>query len=104
MTAYQTAPWGGEIRQLSEDLRSFIDRNYSVIVLAGSEKTLPIIAEDLRNDGIPCDIMTEETTLTKGRVLITTGCLSSGYDYPDIKTALITQAKAMSSKLSLIHI
>lgn len=101
MTAYQTAPWGGEIRQLSEDLRSFIDRNYSVIVLAGSEKTLPIIAEDLRNDGIPCDIMTEETTLTKGRVLITTGCLSSGYDYPDIKTALITQAKAMSSKRKL---
>lgn len=101
MTAYQTAPWGGEIRQLSEDLRSLIDRNYSVIVLAGSEKTLPIIAEDLRNDGIPCDIMTEETTLTKGRVLITTGCLSSGYDYPDIKTALITQAKAMSSKRKL---
>lgn len=101
MTAYQTAPWGGEIRQLSEDLRSFIDRNYSVIVLAGSEKTLPIIAEDLRNDGIPCDIMTEETTLTKGRVLITTGCLSSGYDYPDVKTALITQAKAMSSKRKL---
>ena len=101
MTAYQTAPWGGEIRQLSEDLRSFIDRNYSVIVLAGSEKTLPIIAEDLRNDGVPCDIMTEETTLTKGRVLITTGCLSSGYDYPDIKTALITQAKAMSSKRKL---
>ena len=101
MTAYQTAPWGGEIRQLSEDLRSFIDRNYSVIVLAGSEKTLPIIAEDLRNDGIPCDIMTEETTLTKDRVLITTGCLSSGYDYPDIKTALITQAKAMSSKRKL---
>lgn len=101
MTAYQTAPWGGEIRQLSEDLRSFIDRNYSVIVLAGSEKTLPIIAEDLRNDGIPCDIMTGETTLTKGRVLITTGCLSSGYDYPDIKTALITQAKAMSSKRKL---
>lgn len=101
MTAYQTAPWGGEIRQLSEDLHSFIDRNYSVIVLAGSEKTLPIIAEDLRNDGIPCDIMTEETTLTKGRVLITTGCLSSGYDYPDIKTALITQAKAMSSKRKL---
>lgn len=101
MTAYQTAPWGGEIRQLSEDLHSFIDRNYSVIVLAGSEKTLPIIAEDLRNDGIPCDIMTEEAQLTKGRVLITTGCLSSGYDYPDVKTALITQAKAMSSKRKL---
>ncbi len=101
ITAYQTAPWGGEMRQLTEDLHSFINRNYSVIVLAGSEKTLPIIADDLRADGIPCDIMTEGAALTKGRVLITTGCMSSGYDYPDIKTALITQAKAMTSKRKL---
>ncbi|MGN0666484.1 MAG: transcription-repair coupling factor [Huintestinicola sp.] len=101
LSAYQTAPWGGEIRQLTEDLRSFINRNYSVIVLAGSEKTLPIIAEDLRSDGIPCDVMTSETVLAKGRVLLTTGVLSSGYDYPDIKTALITQAKAMNAKRRL---
>lgn len=101
ITAYQTAPWGGEIRQLTEDLQSLISRNYSVVVLAGSEKTLPIIAEDLREEGIPCDIMTEGMTLTKGRVLITTGCLSSGYDYPDIKTALITQARAMTAKRKL---
>lgn len=101
MTAYQTASWGGEIRQLSEDLKSFVSRNYSVVVLAGSEKTLPIIAEDLRNDGIPCDILSEGAELTKGRVLITTGSLSSGYDYPDIKTALITQAKAMTSRRKL---
>jgi len=30
-----------------------------------------------------------------------TGCVSGGYDYPDIKCALITQAKAMSSKRKL---
>lgn len=101
ITAYQTAPWGGEIRQLTEDLRSFIDRGYSVIVLAGSEKTLPIIAGDLNDDGIPCDIMTENSVPVKGRVLLASGCLSSGYDYPDIKIALITQAKAMISKRRL---
>lgn len=101
LTAYQTAPWGGEIRQLTEDLRSLISRNYSVVVLAGSEKTLPIIADDLREEGIPCDIMNADSVLTKGRALLTTGCLSSGYDYPDIKTALITQARAMTSKRKL---
>ncbi len=98
ITAYQTSPWGGEIRQLIEDLKSFTQRDYSVIVLAGSEKTLPIIARDLREEGISCDVMTDSSVLTRGRVLITTGSLSSGYDYPDIKTALITQAKAMTAK------
>lgn len=98
VSANQTAPWGGEIRQLIEDLRSYLDSGYSVIVMAGSEKTLPIIANDLRDEGIPCDILTEKSQLVKGRALLMTGCVSSGYDYPDVKTALITQARAAVSK------
>ena len=98
VTANQTAPWGGEIRQLIEDLQNFCKSGYSVIVMAGSEKTLPIIAQDLRDEGILCDILTEHSELAKGRVLLTTGCVSSGYDYPDVKTALITQARAAVAK------
>ncbi len=98
VTANQTAPWGGEIRQLIEDLQSYTKNGYSAIVMAGSEKTLPIIEKDLRDEGISCSVMKEESVLTKGHVLLTTGCVSSGYDYPDIKTALITQARAANSK------
>ncbi len=98
VTANQTAPWGGEIRQLTEDLLSYCGHGYSVIVMAGSEKTLPIIEQDLRDEGISCNIMTEKSELSKGHVLLTTGCTSSGYDYIDIKTALITQARAAVSK------
>ena len=101
LNAYQSAPWGGEMRQLDEDLKSFVDRGYSVIVMAGSEKTLPIIADDLREYGISCSIATEKSELTKGHVLLMTGSLSSGYDYPESKTALITQSKAMTAKRRL---
>jgi len=101
VNANQTAPWGGEIRQLIEDLQSLCERDYSVIVMAGSEKTLPIIANDLREDGISCDILTEKNILAGGRVYLMTGCVSAGYDYPEAKTALITQAKAMVSKRKL---
>ena len=97
VTANTFAPWGGEIRQLIEDLKSFLSAKYSVIVKAGSDKTLPIIAQDLRDEGIPCDILTENSELTAGQVLLTTGSTSSGYDYPDIRTALITQARALNS-------
>lgn len=97
VTANIFAPWGGEIRQLIEDLKNFLSAKYSVIVKAGSDKTLPIIAQDLRDEGIPCDILSESSELTPGRVLLTTGSTSSGYDYPDIKTALITQARALNS-------
>jgi transcription-repair coupling factor (superfamily II helicase) len=101
LTAFQTAPWGGEIRQLIEDLQSFCERGYSVIVMAGSEKTLPILLSDLTESGISCEIAKDDSTLSAGRVLLMTGCVSGGYDYPETKTALITQAKALSSKRSL---
>ncbi|MGN0674677.1 MAG: transcription-repair coupling factor, partial [Oscillospiraceae bacterium] len=97
-TANQTAPWGGEIRQLIEDLNSYCGNGYSAIVMAGSEKTLPIIAKDLQDEGVSCSVMTADSVPSKGHVLLTTGCVSSGYDYPDIKTVLITQARAATSK------
>ena len=99
--ANQTAPWGGEIRQLIEDLQSFCERGYSVVVMAGSDKTLPIIEKDLRDEGIKCSMADKDSVLTGGRVLLLSGCTSAGYDYPDAKTALITQARATVSKKKL---
>ena len=96
--AFQTAPWGGEMRQLDEDLKALTEKKYSVIVMAGSEKTLPIIASDLREYGISCSIANKDSVLTEGHVLLMTGSLSSGYDYPGFRTALITQSKAMTAK------
>ncbi len=92
------APWGGEMRQLNDDLKSFCERNYRTLLIAGSEKTLPIIKQDLNDMGIPCSIANSESLCKPGKVLLTTGSLSAGFEYPENKTAVITQAKAASSK------
>ncbi len=99
--AHQTSGWGGEMRQLTEDLRDYCDRGYCVILLAGSEKTLPIICDDLRESGIKCVLANRETELTKGCVLLMTGCTSGGFDYPDSKVALISQTKLRASRKKL---
>ncbi len=96
--ALQNAPWGGEMRQLDEDLKSLCERGYRTMLIAGSEKTLPIIRQDLLDDGIKCDIANETSQCLPGRVLLMTGSLSGGYEYPENKTAVITQSKAASSK------
>ena len=95
--AMQTASWSGEMKQLTEDLTDYINRDYRVILVAGSDKTLPIIKQDLTESSIPCDICSDELELKSGRVCIMTGSLTSGFEYPENKTALITQGRAMES-------
>ncbi len=92
------APWGGEMRQLNGDLKEYCEKGYRTLLIAGSEKTLPIIKQDLENEGIPCSIAGSESLCEKGRVLLMTGSLSAGLEYPENKVAVITQAKATSSK------
>lgn len=94
----QNAPWGGEMRQLNEELHSLCERNYRVLLIAGSEKTLPIIKQDLEDSGIGCDIAKPDSLCINGRVLLMTGSLNCGFEYQENKTAVITQAKAASSR------
>lgn len=95
--ALQTGSWGGEMRQLTEQLSDYCKNNYRTVLAAGSEKTIPIIADDLKNSGIPCDIYGQVNEMIPGRVLIMHGSLSGGYDYPEIKAALIAQNRSISS-------
>lgn len=94
----QTAAWGGNIINLEEELKNLCSQGYCTVVLAGSEKTLPIINKDLNDAGISAEILTEDSEIIKGKVYLRTGCLSGGFDYPDIGCAAITQMKAMSAK------
>lgn len=96
--ALHNAPWGGEMRQLDEELKNFTEKGYRTLLIAGSEKTLPIIKQDLENSGIKCSIAQENSVCEAGNVLLMTGSLSAGFEYPENKTAVITQAKATSSK------
>ncbi len=95
--AMQTAFWGGELKQLIEDITDYKVRKYRILLCAGSEKTLPIIRQDLEDAGIPCDIVTDGLELRAGRVALMSGSLSSGFEYPENRTVLITQGRAMDS-------
>ena len=90
-------PWGGELKQLIEDVSDYISRKYRIILCAGSEKTLPIIQQDLADNGIPCDLASDETDAGYGRVYLMSGSLSGGFEYPENKTVLITQGRSMDS-------
>lgn len=95
--ALQNAAWSGEMKQLVEDLTEYKRRGYRMILAAGSEKTLPIIKQDLEDNDIPCDIITDDTQALAGRVALMAGSLGGGFEYPENRTVLITQGRAMNS-------
>ena len=94
----QTGVWSGNISHLVEELESLCDNDYCTVVLAGSEKTIPIIVSDLREKGLPALELKDDAQLLPRTIYVRTGSLSGGFDYPDIKCASITQMKAMSAK------
>lgn len=98
MEAMQNATWGGEIRQLLEDLQEYVRDHYRVVLAAGSEKTLPILVNDLQESGIRCSIAQEDDLCPPGAVLVTARSISAGFSYPENKTALIVQTRMHTAR------
>ncbi|MBQ5334740.1 MAG: transcription-repair coupling factor [Oscillospiraceae bacterium] len=97
--AAQNAPWGGSTRILADDLAELIKRGFRVMVCGGTEKTLPILMNDLQSGGIPCAIADADSECEAGRVLLTVSGLSGGFEYPAVRFACIAQSKTQSTVL-----
>lgn len=96
--AQQNATWGGEIRQLLEDLQEYIRDHYRIVLAVGSEKTLPILVNDLQESGIRCSIAQEDDLCPPGAVLVTARPISAGFSYPENKTALVVQTRMHAAR------
>ncbi|MBR6761705.1 MAG: transcription-repair coupling factor [Oscillospiraceae bacterium] len=95
----QNAPWGGSTRMLTEDLNELCKQDYAVMVCGGTEKTLPILQEDLQNSGIRCAIADPESLPQPGVVLLCASGLSGGFTYPMARVACIAQTKTQNTVL-----
>ena len=94
----QTSAWSGDLKQLVEELNNFCEQGYTTIVMAGSEKTVPIIVNDLKEHNINATVYTENTDINVRQVIVMPGSVSGGYEYPEIRQALITQTRAYNYK------
>ena len=97
INAMQTSGWSGEIRLLKEDLQGLLEQGYSCAVLAGTEKAASILASDLRHENLPADYVKDLSQFTYKKVYVLAGNLSSGFEYPEVKFALMTSAKTIRS-------
>ena len=99
LTARQLSSWGGSLQLLEQDVRPALENNYTVCVMAGTEKAARTLTEDLKNEKVRAVFhgeMPEE--FVKGHINVIPGGLSAGLDYPSGKFMLVTHANASQKK------
>ncbi len=99
MNARQLPPFSGTTELLIDDLKDLMARHTAAVVLAGpEEKTAKVLCDDLKEAGLPCLFAPHPERPMRGRILVTTGGLSSGFDFPTGDVAILTHGRAARSK------
>ena len=90
ITARQLSVWGGSITLLEEDLQAMQFSGLTCIVLGGTEKTASNIAADLKEKGLSVVYMPDMSEIPDTGIIITTGALSAGMEFPSAGFGVIT--------------
>ncbi|MDY4975331.1 MAG: transcription-repair coupling factor [Clostridia bacterium] len=89
--------YNGNMTLLLEDLKLYQRQNYTVIMLAGSRSRGMMLADHLRESGQPAVFDESPQGEPKGMV-VTTGSLSEGFEYPSLRLAVISDRDIFKKK------
>ncbi len=80
----------GKMEFLCDDLRAWHQKKATVIILAGGHSRAQHLSTELNNQDIECVYAETLSNITKGQTVVTTGSLSSGFEYPLIGFVLVS--------------
>lgn len=94
----QTSNFSGELKVLYEDVYPLLESGYCVAILAGTEKAGQNLAHDLQKMGLPAEYSRDMRAISYRRITVLSGNISAGFEYPEIKFALISTNRSMAVK------
>ncbi len=87
-------PYGGNTELLLQDIAYYRERNYRILVMAGASERLKTLRGMLVEQGL--SVTSEQEALpARGTVLLLRGSFSGGYEYPLIKTVVISDRELL---------
>ncbi len=86
------SPWNGALSVLTDEMREYIDDDYRILLYAGTEKTLPILQDDLKEAGFNVALLQKNTALLPKTVYLTANTLSFSITYPELHLAILAQS------------
>lgn len=94
--ASQLASWSGDFNFLAEDLESYTKSGYTTVVVLGNERGAKVLVSDLLDKNFDARYCEEVAAAAPGKVLVTVGGISDGFEIPALKLAVIHHGKAQS--------
>ncbi len=95
-SAKQLGLWNGSVKYLTDDLKSYLEQDYTVVVLSGTDKGAANTADNLRKSGFPAQLLNStDEELPKG-LFVVPGALSAGFEFTSDKFALFSLGLAIS--------
>ncbi len=87
------APYNNSFDALVKDLKNYVKQGYRVLILSGSRTRAKRIVEDLR-DNLVTAFYSEDPgrVLKPGEIMTYYGRILKGFEYPDIKFAVIAES------------
>lgn len=91
--------WNGKLDVLIDDIRPLLDKESTIIVFAGTEKSAKNLAETLNDEDFTSVYFSHiPAKFPKGAVCVLSGSLSSGFSFPREKLYVFTYSKVYQSK------
>ncbi len=84
--------YNGSFELLTKDLKQYRRQGYRVILLSGSRTRATRLADDLMNEGLTVFYSENyDRQLQPGETMVLYGRLKRGFEYPDLKFAVLTE-------------
>ncbi len=87
--AKSESTYNGNTEMLREDLKLYQKQGYSVVILAGGTARGLNLCENLQKDGVET-VFDENFDKPPHGIMITTGSICGGFEYPELKLAFIS--------------
>lgn len=99
ISAKQLPAYGGSFDAAAADIESYSARDYLTFVMTGGDKRAHNMEQILKERGIAVSALTDN--LQFGKVYILPSSISSGFELPSIKMAVISEGQILSKKAKI---
>ena len=93
------SPYHNSFEMLTRDLKQYKRKGYRVVLVSGSVSRAKRLAEDLRDYSLNSFYSADtERLVTEGEILVTSGHIEQGYEYPMLKFLVIAESDIFGRK------